>query len=258
MKILVYPPDRQAVGEFDGGKITEQKPIGFPGEGSAVKRVGPLFYWSWAFSKKKGFIAAHPHQAFEIMTYVIQGKAGHGDSLGTKSVVGAGGAQVMQTGSGVSHEEHFIGPDMEAFQIWFEPYLNEAIKRKPAYFQYEHESFPTNNESSLQVKTVIGDGSPIKLVTDVKMWDIQVKPGHVYEHTIPAGYSLATLCLRGNGLWLDKNDDLVSALLKEKDFVVLHAESATETLLKADKDHDLRMILIEVPTQTDYPLYPKR
>lgn len=44
MKITLYSPDQQAKGAFDGGQITELKPIGFPGEGSAVKRVGPLFF----------------------------------------------------------------------------------------------------------------------------------------------------------------------------------------------------------------------
>ncbi|TDF91151.1 hypothetical protein E1757_33335 [Paenibacillus piri] len=45
-------------------------------------------------------------------TCVVSGKAEHGDSLGTRSVVGPGGAQVMQTGSGVSHEEGFVGPNI--------------------------------------------------------------------------------------------------------------------------------------------------
>ncbi len=81
MQIMVYPPSMQGTGAFDGGKITERKPVGFPGEGSVVKGVGPLFYWSWAFSKHEGYIGLHPHQGFEIMTYVIQGKAEHGDTL---------------------------------------------------------------------------------------------------------------------------------------------------------------------------------
>ena len=143
MNINRYSVNQQGVGEFDGGKITEQKPIGFPGEGSEVKRVGPLFYWAWAKSEHEGYIPLHPHQGFEIITYVISGKAEHGDSLGTRSTVGAGGLQVMQTGSGVSHEEGFVGPNMQGFQIWFEPHLSEALRRKPTYQQYDHEEFQT-------------------------------------------------------------------------------------------------------------------
>jgi hypothetical protein len=43
MEVAVYTPDQQGIGAFDGGKITEQKPIGFPGEGSEVIRIGPYF-----------------------------------------------------------------------------------------------------------------------------------------------------------------------------------------------------------------------
>jgi redox-sensitive bicupin YhaK (pirin superfamily) len=257
MNFAVYPPSRQGIGGFDGGRITEQKPIGFPGEGSAVKRIGPLFYWSWFLAKEEGFIPAHPHQGFEILTYVIQGRAEHGDSLGTKSVVGAGGVQVMQTGSGVYHEERFIGPDMEGFQIWFEPYLHEAVKRKPTYHQFEEETFPVVvHDNGTQVKTVIGEGSPVELVADVNMWDVQIKPGKAYTFAVPPGRSLATLAVRGSGVWSDEKNDRVSATFCEKDFIILRAESQSEMLLQAGVD-ELRMIVIDVPTQTDYPLYPK-
>lgn len=255
MKIDVYSPNQQAVGAFDGGKITEQKPIGFPGENSVVKRVGPLFYWAWFHTKTEGFIPEHPHQAFEIITYVVQGKAEHGDSLGTRSVVEAGGVQVMQTGSGAYHEERFIGPDMEGFQIWFEPYLKEALKRNPTYNQYEHEAFPLVVQNGYQVKTVIGEGAPIHLVADVKMWDIRVKPGMVYNHTIPAGYSVAALAIRGDGAWQEKE---TTASFQQKDFITLSTEVETEAALQAGTERELQIILIQVPTETDYPLYPKR
>lgn len=43
MKIRVYTQNEQAKGHFGDGEIVENKPIGFPHEGSVVKRVGPLF-----------------------------------------------------------------------------------------------------------------------------------------------------------------------------------------------------------------------
>jgi len=258
MNIAVYSPEQQAIGAFDGGKITEQKPIGFPGEGSAVKRVGPLFYWAWFHAKQEGFIPAHPHHGFEILTYVISGKAEHGDSLGTKSVVGAGGVQVMQTGSGVYHEEGMIGPDMEGFQIWFEPYLQEARKRQPTYHQYEEEAFPVIKNDAFEKKTVIGEGSPVQLVADTLMWDVTVQPGQSYKQTIPAGYSLAALAIRGDGEWTDEQGNHSPARFRQKDFIVLRAESETEALLLADNDSALRMVLIQIPTETEYPLYPAR
>ncbi|MCZ8513919.1 pirin family protein [Paenibacillus filicis] len=254
MQVMVYTPAMQAVGAFDGGNITEQKPIGFPGEGSVVKGVGPLFYWAWAHTKQEGYIGLHPHQGFEIITYVVEGTAEHGDTLGTRSTVGPGGAQVMQTGSGVSHEERFIGPDMEGFQIWFEPYLSEAVKRQPTYSQFEHEAFPITSGEGYTVKTVIGGEAPIKLVAEARMWDVEVGSGGRFTHTIPAGHTLTALAIRGDAAW--HAGDAVTAF-PHKSFALLRADQDTEVTLEGSPEA-ARVILIEVPTKVDYPLYPKR
>ncbi len=253
MKIAIYKPEQQGTGGFDGGKITEQKPIGFPGESSEVKRVGPLFYWAWAKSKKSGYIAAHPHEGFEIITYVTNGKAEHGDSLGTKSTIGPGGIQVMQTGSGVHHEEGFIGPNFEGFQIWFEPFLNEAIKKKPTYHQYHHEDFPLKELEGSLVKTVIGENSPVKLVTDVLMWDVVIKAEKTYDINIMANRSLAALAISGDGIWEMNGEE--PTVIHHKDFVVMDSEDEVSTTIRAV--NELRLLIIEVPTEVPYRLYPK-
>ncbi|MFT9846244.1 pirin family protein [Aneurinibacillus sp. REN35] len=258
MKTNVYPPSQQAFGAFDGGKITEQKPIGFPGEGSAVQRVGPLFYWSWFHAPKEGFIPAHPHQGFEILTYVVHGKAEHSDSLGTKSVVGIGGVQVMQTGSGVYHEERMIGPDAEGFQIWFEPHLKEAFKQSPTYHQMEHEDFPAHSEHGVHTKTVIGQGSPVSLTTDAKMWDVHISAGQVHRPPLSSGYTLAALTIKGSGIWYEEGQNAAPTAFTEKDFTVLQAESNTKVVVAADAMQDVRLILVEVPIDPGYPLYPAR
>jgi len=256
--IRLYTPDMQGTGAFDGGRITEQKPIGFPGEGGAVDRVGPLFYWAWAFAPQEGYIAPHPHQAFEIMTYVVNGKAEHGDSLGTRSTVGPGGAQVMLTGSGVYHEERFVGPDMEGFQIWFEPDLRQARLRQPAYYQFEHEEFPLASAGGAEVKTVIGEGSPVQLTVDARMYDIAVTPGAQYAYPLKAGRSLAALAIRGSGSIASSVESSPEQSFEAKQFAVIDAEAGLDVVLKAGADETLRLIAIEVPSRTDYPLYRKR
>ena len=134
LEIKIYPPEVQGAGEFDGGRITETKPLAFPREGPSVPNTGPLFYWAWVTAKGYGKIGLHPHQGFEIMSYALKGEIGHYDTLGNRSKVKAGGAQVMQTGSGVSHEEETVGDHTEFFQIWFDPNLKEAV-RKPATYR---------------------------------------------------------------------------------------------------------------------------
>jgi redox-sensitive bicupin YhaK (pirin superfamily) len=258
MQALVYTPAMQGIGEFDGGRIREQKPIGFPGEGAVIKRVGPLFYWAWAFASEEAMIGLHPHQGFEIMTYVVEGSAFHGDTLGTKSTVGAGGAQVMQTGSGVSHQEK-VGANAELFQIWFEPELTDAIKRQPTYRQHEHEDFPIESHAAgYQVKTVIGSGAPVELVTDIKMWDVAVNNGSTYKQKVASGYTLTALAIRGQGTWAESDIAKHPIDFHHKDFIIGAATEDTEFEITSSGDGDLRLILIEVPTNVSYPLYHKR
>ncbi|AHV96028.1 pirin [Paenibacillus sp. 7124] len=259
MQTMVYTPALQGKGEFDGGKIKEQKPIGFSGEGSVINRVGPLFYWAWATSSTEAKIGLHPHQGFEILTYVVEGNAFHGDTLGTDSTVGAGGAQVMQTGSGVSHQER-LSADSELFQIWFEPDLTEAFRRTPTYRQYAHEDFPQEtSEAGFTVKTVIGPGAPVQLVTDSEMWDVEIGGGARYVQKVPAGYTLTALAIRGQGTWGESGASKEPVPFRHKDFIIKAVEADTEVEIMNSSDQDaLRLIFIKVPSKVSYPLYPKR
>lgn len=66
MKSQTIKPEQQANGYFDGGKITEQKPIGFSGEGSTINRLGPLFYWAWGKTTEPAEIGLHPHKVLKL------------------------------------------------------------------------------------------------------------------------------------------------------------------------------------------------
>lgn len=259
MQTLVYTPSMQGTGEFDGGKIKEQKPIGFPGEGSVVKRVGPLFYWAWATSEEEASIGLHPHQGYEILTYVVQGFARHGDTLGTDSTVGAGGVQVMQTGSGVSHQEK-VGAGTEMFQIWFEPEWGPAMRRAPTYRQFGQEHFSRQVGTGYTATTVIGEGSPVELVVDAKMWDVEIDGGASYRQLIPAGYTLTALAIRGEGLWAAAGEGASKepCPFRHKDFIVCAADSEMEATVGNTAADKQRLLLIQVPTKVSYTLYPKR
>ncbi|WHZ57246.1 pirin family protein [Metabacillus hrfriensis] len=251
MEINIIKPQDQALEQFDDGKIIAQKPIGFSGEGSVINRLGPLFYWGWGTSEGEGGIGFHPHQGFEILGYFTKGRGRHQDTLGTISEVGAGDVQVMQAGSGMHHAESLLEPS-EAFQIWFEPYLNEAKKRTPTYSKYGHEDFPLTSENGVMVKTILGEQSPINLVTDAKMYDVEIGNGVTYKYALSPNRTLAALSIRGNGGVINE----LEVSFENKDFIIIQSENV-ESFTIQPKGEELRMLLIEIPTEVDYPLYKK-
>ena len=220
--IKIYPHEVQGVGEFDGGRITETKLLGFPGEGLNVPNTGPLFYWAWATAKGYGKIGLHPHRAFEIMSYALKGEIGHYDTMGNRSRVKAGGTQVMQTGSGVSHEEETVGDHNEFFQIWFEPNLKKTVHQTPTYSEFRHEDFPTEVRDGVTLKHIIGNGAPISILAEVAMQDILIPPSHRYQCELSTNRTLAMVVINGKGkligeAQLGKHD------LEPRYFAVVHA-----------------------------------
>ncbi|MCY4613654.1 MAG: pirin family protein [Nitrospira sp.] len=253
LDITIYPPEDQGVGEFDGGRITEIKPLGFPGEGPGVPHTGPLFYWAWATAKGYGKIGLHPHRAFEIMSYALAGEIGHYDTMGNRSRVKAGGAQVMQTGSGVSHEEETIGEYTELFQIWFEPNLKETVRQTPTYAEFRPEDFPVEVRDGVTLKHVIGNGAPVSILAEAAMQDVLIPSGHEYRRGLSASRTLAMVVIDGEGTLSDEADSAQHDL-EPKYFAVVHARNTGSIAIQAEQAVPLRIAMIEVPAEVDYPL----
>lgn len=253
MAVHVFPPARQARGAFDGGKITERKPIGFPGEGSAARRLGPLFYWAWATSHSPALIGMHPHRGFEIMSYVLSGTLSHRDTLGTRSTVGAGGAQMMQTGSGVSHEEETLDQGTEFFQIWFEPELTKALRREPEYRDFQSRQLPTEERNGVSIKHVLGPRAPMSFVADASLKDARLTPGSRLELTLEEGRVLAMLCVSGEGALVTSDGE--TADFEGKDFIVVEGGRSGIVEVRARAENECRLAIVETALHVDYPIY---
>ena len=81
----------------------------------------------------KGF-GPHAHRDMEILTYVLEGKLLHRDSMGEQHVLGPNEIQMMSAGSGVVHSE-FNASETEpvhVIQIWILP---ETEDLEPSYQQ---------------------------------------------------------------------------------------------------------------------------
>lgn len=64
----------------------------------------------------------HPHRDMEILTYVLEGKLSHQDSMGHEKTVTRGDIQYMSAGTGVYHSEYnHEEEDIRLLQIWIYP-----------------------------------------------------------------------------------------------------------------------------------------
>ena len=251
--MTVYPPERQGSGAFDGGRITEIKPIPFPQENGGSQRIGPLMYWAWATAHGDGVIGMHPHRGFEIMSYVLEGAVGHTDTGGNSSRVGAGGAQVMQTGSGISHQEEMHGERTDFFQIWFEPDLRESLRKDPVYADFENDAFPvTDNGVGVRVKPIIGNGGPVEISAPVLVEDVTVDPGASYSVKVPAHHALASVVIEGGGTWSGESLDEDKSV-GPRDFALLKSGGDAELSMMAGSEKT-RLLNVITPIGVDYPL----
>ncbi|MFK7773482.1 MAG: pirin family protein [Saprospiraceae bacterium] len=176
MSVQVIPKENQGYGAFNGGEIIENKPIGFPQDGGEVKPFSNLFYWAYAEAKVESTIGLHPHQGFEIMSFVLNGKIEHFDTqLNDWKSLNKGDAQIIRAGKGISHAEK-MGEGSVMFQIWVDPSLQKTMQQPASYDDYRHEDFPVKTENGISIKIYSGDGAPLTMDTpgmNISEWSFE-------------------------------------------------------------------------------------
>lgn len=130
---------------------------------------------------KTGF-ETHPHKNMEIITYVIDGKLTHKDSMGNVGTIGRGEVQYMSAGTGVYHSEHNLHDEtLHLYQIWVLPEENGL---KPNYGE-SHFKWEERVDKLFHMVSSTKGNAPIKIYSDVniystytdKEFEFQVKKG---------------------------------------------------------------------------------
>ena len=163
MSISIYTKENQADGNFNYGEILEKKPIGFPQDGGELKPYSNLFYWAHAWTPgTKSTIGLHPHQGFEICSFVLKGNINHFDTKQNKWIpLKEGDVQIIRSGNGISHAEE-IDDNSEIFQIWFDPDLSKSLKKEATYDDYSSKDFKLIDKGNRSFKVIVGEGSPMQ------------------------------------------------------------------------------------------------
>jgi redox-sensitive bicupin YhaK (pirin superfamily) len=160
-------------------------------------------------SPSSGF-PTHPHRDMEIISYVLNGRVEHEDSMGNKKVIHAGEIQVMSAGTGVLHSEY--NPDstqaFELMQIWIMPKVKGI---KPHYEQKELKKEDRKNKLQLLVSPDNRDGS-IKINQEALLWATILESGKSLNIPLHANkkywLQVANGSLRANDFSLETGDGL--------------------------------------------------
>ncbi|WP_432455325.1 pirin family protein [Agarivorans sp. QJM3NY_29] len=113
----------------------------------------------------------HPHRGFQTVSYILNGKMRHKDSVGNEGVIEAGGVQWMSAGRGVIHSEMPEQQDglLKGFQLWIN--LPAAQKMSaPSYQEFSAEQIPQSRDLQGNLIRVIageladGTQGPVQVV----------------------------------------------------------------------------------------------
>ncbi|MEM9819690.1 MAG: pirin family protein [Bacteroidota bacterium] len=247
MSLQIIPKAEQASGQFNGGQIIENKPIGFPQDGGKIRPYSNLFYWAYAEALADSTIGLHPHQGFEIMSFVLRGTIRHYDTkLKEWRELHRGDAQIIRAGNGISHAEH-MQENAVMFQIWVDPNLDLTLQQSASYNDYAAAVFPVVENNGRQAKIYVGAGSPFALDTlglEIEEWTLATHK-EMIELQSDKTYSIYVLdgAAQFNGQSVVKDD-----------FVVL---SDTEKL-ELEASEGTRLFVIASPQEVPYKTYSER
>jgi redox-sensitive bicupin YhaK (pirin superfamily) len=184
----------------------------------------------------------HPHRGFQTLTYLLQGAFRHRDSTGGQGLLRPGGAQLMNAGSGLVHEEMPVpehletGGPIEGVQLWIN--LPRAQKfTAPGFTDIQPESMPWQTVPGGRLRilagTWLGITGPARTPAHIGYAHLELQPGARFEHTLPADWTAAVAVLSGSVRIAGEvvPQDHLGVLSAEGDGLELDTEPGTSALL---------------------------
>jgi quercetin 2,3-dioxygenase len=188
----------------------------------------------------------HPHRGIETITYLLEGRVEHGDSMGNKGVIGAGDVQWMTAGSGIIHQEMpQLSPTamMWGFQLWANLPASQKMM-PPRYREIKAANIPqVSLENGVTGRVISGElngirGPVTEIVIDPVFMDISIPAKTTFIFPVKEGYTAFAYVLAGTA-WFDK--------LKRQqigpEHVVLYEHTGDEISITTP-DHGVRFLFL--------------
>jgi quercetin 2,3-dioxygenase len=178
----------------------------------------------------------HPHRGMETVTYMLEGRVAHGDSLGNEGVIASGDVQWMSAGSGIIHQEMPQQKEglLEGFQLW----VNLPAKEKmstPAYRGVTSPEIPVvPTADGGRVHVIAGsydrvDGPVQGISVEPTYLDVELSSGGTFTAPVPKGHTGLAFAVSGSGEFDDAGTKVAQnhvALFEDGDRVQVRAGDA--------------------------------
>lgn len=187
-----------------------------------------------------GGFPAHPHRGFETLTYVLEGRVKHADSVGNAGKLAPGAVQRMKAARGIIHAEMPDQDDgvLRALQIW----LNLPARHKmdaPNYQDVPGELIPQGERNGVTIRVLVGEAfglaSPIAGgATDLLFLDLVLPSGAMIDVPLPSGNAAFAYIANGS-VQVGEQDAAAEniVLLSDGDGVRLSSGSGAQVLVLA-------------------------
>ena len=157
---------------------------------SARQMVGPFIFFDQfgpaEFLTGKGLdVRPHPHIGLGTVTYLLQGRIHHRDSLGTDQWIEPGAVNWMLAGHGITHSERMDEPKafpqtLLGLQTWLA--LPEKHEEAPADFIHAPaDTLPVLEGEGKRLRLILGEAwgarAPVPLVNEVFYADAMLEAG---------------------------------------------------------------------------------
>jgi quercetin 2,3-dioxygenase len=172
-----------------------------PARGVPYQRVDPfiLVHESrFRLSELSGMDTKHPHRGFDNLWYILEGSASTGHSTGPDGAI-----ERARHAEGIGAEEREEGlGDTQWRSVLF--WVNLARKDKqsaPSARVLQPGQIPVRREGEAIIRTLVGDGSPVRLGTPALILDIELPDGGQVTAPVPAGFQGFAYVLEGEAVF---------------------------------------------------------
>lgn len=173
----------------------------------------------------------HPHRDMEIVSYVVDGRLTHRDSMGNTGILERGHVQYMSAGTGVLHSEHNEGDQtLRILQLWIFP---DRKNHPPAYGEY---LFPWEDRKQNWLPLVSGTQveAPIRIHQDAAVYATYLDAGSKTRFSLAPGRLAYLVLIEGQ------------ATVNEHTLTARDALESVGENLEITADSDAHILLVEM------------